>query len=51
MKNSLMTFEVSEKTKKLQQRLQAFMDSYVYPNEEEFQSRDCPGAMETHSNY
>jgi acyl-CoA dehydrogenase len=33
-----MTFEVSEKTRKLLQRLQAFMDSYVYPNEEEFQS-------------
>jgi acyl-CoA dehydrogenase len=31
-----MNFEVSEKTKELQQRLQAFMDSHVYPNEEEF---------------
>jgi acyl-CoA dehydrogenase len=33
-----MTFEVSEKTKKLQQRLQAFMDSHVSPNEEKFQA-------------
>jgi acyl-CoA dehydrogenase len=33
-----MNFEVSEKTKELQQRLQAFMDSHVYPNEEEFQA-------------
>lgn len=33
-----MNFEVSEKTKELQNRLQAFMDSHVYPNEEEFQS-------------
>jgi acyl-CoA dehydrogenase len=33
-----MNFEVSEKTKELQQRLQAFMDSHVYPNEHEFQA-------------
>jgi len=33
-----MNFEVSEKTKQLQNRLQAFMDSHVYPNEEEFQA-------------
>ena len=33
-----MNFEVSEKTKELQKRLQAFMDSHVYPNEEEFQA-------------
>jgi acyl-CoA dehydrogenase len=33
-----MNFEVSEKTKELQQRLQAFMDSHVYLNEEEFQA-------------
>jgi acyl-CoA dehydrogenase len=33
-----MTFEASEKTKKLQQQLQAFMDSHVYSNEEEFQA-------------
>jgi acyl-CoA dehydrogenase len=33
-----MNFEVSEKTKELQNRLQAFMDSHVYPNEQEFQS-------------
>lgn len=33
-----MNFEVSEKTRKLQRRLQAFMDSHVYPNEEEFQA-------------
>jgi acyl-CoA dehydrogenase len=31
-----MNFEVSEKTKELQQRLQAFMDSHVYSNEEKF---------------
>jgi acyl-CoA dehydrogenase len=31
-----MNFEVSEKTKELQNRLQAFMDSHVYPNEEKF---------------
>jgi acyl-CoA dehydrogenase len=33
-----MNFEVSEKTRELQQRLQAFMDAHVYPNEEEFQA-------------
>jgi len=33
-----MNFEVSEKTKELQNRLQAFMDSNVYPNEEKFQA-------------
>ncbi len=33
-----MNFEVSEKTKELQNQLQAFMDSHVYPNEEEFQA-------------
>jgi acyl-CoA dehydrogenase len=33
-----MNFEVSEKTKQLQNRLQAFMDSHVYPNEEKFQA-------------
>jgi len=33
-----MNFEVSEKTRQLQNRLQAFMDSRVYPNEEEFQA-------------
>jgi acyl-CoA dehydrogenase len=33
-----MNLEVSEKTKELQQRLQAFMDSHVYPNEEKFQA-------------
>jgi acyl-CoA dehydrogenase len=33
-----MNFEVSEKTKELQNRLQAFMDSRVYPNEEKFQT-------------
>jgi acyl-CoA dehydrogenase len=31
-----MNFEVGEKTKELQKRLQAFMDSHVYPNEEKF---------------
>jgi acyl-CoA dehydrogenase len=30
-------FEFSEKTKELQRRLQAFMDEYVYPNEQRFQ--------------
>jgi len=33
-----MNFEVSEKTRELQQRLQAFMDSHVYPNEEKFEA-------------
>jgi acyl-CoA dehydrogenase len=33
-----MNFEVSEKTKELQQLLQAFMDSHVYPNEEKFEA-------------
>jgi acyl-CoA dehydrogenase len=33
-----MNFEVGEKTKELQKRLQAFMDSHVYPNEEKFQA-------------
>ena len=32
-----MNFELSAKTKELQQRLQAFMDAHVYPNEERFQ--------------
>jgi acyl-CoA dehydrogenase len=31
-----MFFEFSEKTKDLQQRLNAFMDSHIYPNEEEY---------------
>jgi acyl-CoA dehydrogenase len=30
-------FEFSEKTKELQQRLRAFMDEYVYPQEQRFQ--------------
>ena len=30
-------FEVSEKTKELQRRLQSFMDEHVYPNEKPFQ--------------
>jgi acyl-CoA dehydrogenase len=30
-------FEFSEKTKELQQRLQAFMDEHVYPNERRYQ--------------
>ena len=29
-------FEFSEKTKELQQRLQAFMDEHIYPNERRF---------------
>ncbi len=33
-----MNFEVSEKTRELLQRLQAFMDAHVYPNEEKFQA-------------
>src|SRR3984893_40844 len=33
-----MNFEVSEKTKELQQRLQAFMHSHVYPSEEKFEA-------------
>ena len=33
-----MSFDVSEKTRELQQRLQAFMDSHVYSNEEKFQA-------------
>jgi acyl-CoA dehydrogenase len=33
-----MNFEVGEKTKELQKRLQAFMDSHVYPNEEKSQA-------------
>jgi acyl-CoA dehydrogenase len=31
-----MTFEHSQKTKDLQQRLQAFMDEHIYPNEQRF---------------
>src|SRR5262250_139483 len=31
-----MDFELNEKTKELQQRLQAFMDAHVYPNEQRF---------------
>ena len=33
-----MNFEASEKTKELQNRLQVFMDSHVYANEEKFQT-------------
>jgi acyl-CoA dehydrogenase len=33
-----MNFEVSEKTQELQNRLQAFMHSHVYPNEEKFEA-------------
>jgi acyl-CoA dehydrogenase len=32
-----MNFELSAKTKELQQRLQIFMDAHVYPNEQTFQ--------------
>ena len=32
-----MNFEFSEKVKELQQRLQAFMDEHIYPNERRFQ--------------
>jgi len=32
-----MDFELSAKTKELQQRLQSFMDAHVYPNEHRFQ--------------
>jgi acyl-CoA dehydrogenase len=35
--NRPMNFELSAKTKELRQRLQAFMDAHVYPNEERFQ--------------
>jgi acyl-CoA dehydrogenase len=31
-----MNFEFSDKTKELQQRLQAFMDEHIYPNEQRF---------------
>jgi acyl-CoA dehydrogenase len=31
-----MNFEFSDKTKDLQRRLQAFMDEYIYPNEQRF---------------
>jgi len=31
-----MDFELSEKTKEIQQRLQIFMDAHVYPNEQRF---------------
>src|SRR5260370_33569559 len=31
-----MNFELSEKTKALQVRLQAFMDEHIYPNEQRF---------------
>lgn len=31
-----MNFEFSEKTKDLQRRLQAFMDEYIYPNEQRY---------------
>jgi hypothetical protein len=32
----IMFFEFSQKTKDLQERLSAFMDTYIYPNEAEF---------------
>jgi acyl-CoA dehydrogenase len=32
-----MNFELSAKTKELQQRLQGFMDAHVYPNEPRFE--------------
>ena len=31
-----MLFEISDKVKDLQERLHAFMDTHVYPNEEEY---------------
>jgi len=31
-----MLFEISDRTKDLQERLAAFMDTYIYPNEEEY---------------
>ncbi|MEJ2285616.1 MAG: acyl-CoA dehydrogenase family protein [Desulfobacterales bacterium] len=31
-----MFFEISDRTKDLQERLAAFMDTYIYPNEEEY---------------
>ena len=31
-----MLFEISDRTRDLQERLNAFMDRYIYPNEEEF---------------
>jgi acyl-CoA dehydrogenase len=33
-----MNFEISDKVKQLQQRLQSFMDEHVYPNEQRFQN-------------
>jgi acyl-CoA dehydrogenase len=33
-----MNFDISEETKELQNRLQGFMDSHVYPSEEKFQA-------------
>ena len=38
-----MFFEFSDKTKDLQQRLNEFIDRYVYPNEEEYfrQLNEC----------
>ena len=31
-----MLFEISDRTKDLQERLNAFMDRYIYPSEEEY---------------
>ena len=31
-----MFFEISDRTQDLQTRLSAFMDNYIYPNEEEY---------------
>ncbi len=36
-----MYFEFSEKTQDLQQRVRAFMDEYVYPNEHKFHEHGC----------
>ena len=38
-----MDFELSPKVKDLQQRLQAFMDQHVYPNEKRFHEEVAHG--------
>ena len=38
-----MLFEFSEKTKDLQERLSAFMDTHIYPNEAEYHRQVSEG--------
>src|SRR5690625_27373 len=42
----MMDFEYSAKVKDLRQRLQAFMDEYIYPNEQRYRDEVAANAAE-----